>query len=123
MSKWINEEHAMNAISKMTGFAATVLLLLAASAAVQADDTEIFFASSSERQKVLIIFDNSGSMGNGMLTVKNTPPDGTSRIDIAKTAVTKLIDDNKGVDFGLMAFNENDGSGCFTTLKYITVAG
>ncbi|MGB5441903.1 MAG: hypothetical protein WBN57_04675, partial [Gammaproteobacteria bacterium] len=68
MSKWINEEHFMNAMSKMTGFAAAVLLLLAGSIAVQADDTEIFLsqyllsADASSRPKVLVIFDNSGSM-------------------------------------------------------------
>ncbi len=58
----------MHAMSKMIGFVATVLLLLAGSQAVQADDTEIFLsqyllgANASSKPKVLIIFDNSGSM-------------------------------------------------------------
>ena len=108
MSKWINGEHAMNTISKITGFASTVLLLFATSTAIQADDTEIFFANSSERQKVLIIFDNSGSMGRAVDGSSN-PPQGASRIEIAQGAVTKLIGDNPGVDFGLMTFNNNQG--------------
>ncbi len=65
MSKWNNEVAVM---TKVIGFAATVFLLLAGNSAVYADDTEIYSSQyllgsgASARPKVLIIFDNSGSM-------------------------------------------------------------
>ncbi len=65
MRKWNNEVAVM---TKVIGFAATVFLLLAGNSVVYADDTEIYSSQyllgsgASGRPKVLIIFDNSGSM-------------------------------------------------------------
>jgi type IV pilus assembly protein PilY1 len=69
-----------------------------------ADDTEAYLSvnSGDKDPKVLIIFDNSGSM-NGAIS-------GGRKIDVAKSVIKGVIDDNPNVDFGLMAFNENSPS-------------
>lgn len=69
-----------------------------------ADDTEIYINQNNavgKRPKVLIIFDNSGSMGTAVTPTEN-------RIQIARRVVKNVIDANPGVDFGLAIFNNND---------------
>lgn len=72
-----------------------------------ADDTEIYINQNSavgKRPKVLIIFDNSGSMSTEVTKTE-------SRIQIARRVVKSVIDANPGVDYGLAIFNDNDSSG------------
>lgn len=74
----------------------------------QALDTEIYVATNpaaQKRPKVLIIFDNSGSMST---LVEGT---GETRLQIAKRVVSELIDDNTGIDFGLAVYNFNASEG------------
>lgn len=87
-------------------FAGGLLLSILATQA-PADDTEIYVTTNpafQKRPKVLIIFDNSGSMSTEV-------NDGQSRIQIAKRVVTELIDDNPGIDFGLAVYNFNASDG------------
>ncbi|WP_257274539.1 hypothetical protein [Endozoicomonas sp. SESOKO4] len=73
-------------------------------AMVSADDTDIFIGgniSNNERPQVLVIFDNSGSMGN------QAPGTTKLKIDLAKDAIQSLIRDNPDIDFGLSVFNSN----------------
>lgn len=68
-----------------------------------ADDTEIYVATNpaaKKRPKVLIIFDNSGSMST-------KAADGETRLQTAKRVVNGLVDDNPGIDYGLAVFNQN----------------
>lgn len=79
-------------------------LLTGACLPLFADDTEIYINQNNavgKRPKVLIIFDNSGSMGTAVTPTEN-------RIQIARRVVKNVIDANPGVDFGLAIFNDND---------------
>ena len=139
--------------------ASFALLLLLAGSSVLADDTDVFTGgssggssgSSSERPQVMIIFDNSGSMKEGVgsydpsftYPVTSEYPDSDAEYEIpdwasvidhdtddcrwdvgyyckgnylnwlarnnklkfAKEAITTLISENPGIDFGLAVFN------------------
>ena len=137
--------------------ASFALLLLLAGSSVLADDTDVFTGGSSsggssERPQVMIIFDNSGSMKEGVgsydpsftYPVTSEYPDSdaeyeipdwasviehdtddceldvvikyckgnylnwlarNSKLKFAKEAITTLISENPGIDFGLAVFN------------------
>lgn len=77
-------------------------LLLACSMQVFSEDIELYVnntASTTQRPNVLIILDNSGSMGN----VNNT----STKAYKARKIIIDLINDNPSVDFALQIFNYN----------------
>lgn len=114
-------------------FAATLSPLSA-----QADDTELYVASNSGTQhaRVLILFDNSGSMttedvqtgttttttttptttctGHGFkqtctttyTTTTTTTPVYSTRLAVAQEAITNVINSSTNVDWGLAVFNK-----------------
>lgn len=72
-----------------------------------ADDLQIFGGNTATVQpNVLIIFDNSGSMGS-----RGTGTGIKSKLDVAKEEIGKLITGTSGVRFGLMVFNRNNEGG------------
>ena len=82
-----------------------VVLLLAWSNLVLSDDIDLYIDNtdaSVERPNVLIILDNSGSMGS-----VNT---NGSKANDARKIIIDLINDNSEVDFALQIFNYNNNS-------------
>ncbi len=77
---------------------ATVLVAVGINSSLYADDTEIYQISGG-RPKVLIVIDDSGSMGTAL--------EGSTRMAIAQDVITTLIGDNPDIDFGLLEFNSN----------------
>ncbi|MEM6508613.1 MAG: PilC/PilY family type IV pilus protein [Pseudomonadota bacterium] len=84
-----------------------------------AEDIELYVnhnANLDEKPRVLIVFDTSGSMAfstssgnscgfsNGLYI-----PCSDSRLGVAQDAITKLVDGNDDIDFGLMRFNSTNG--------------
>lgn len=80
------------------GRLAVVMVLFAVSVSLYADDTEIYQITGG-RPKVLIVIDDSGSMG--------TVLEDSTRMAIVQSVVTNLITDNTDIDFGLLEFNSN----------------
>lgn len=83
-----------------------VTLLLAWSSQVFSEDIDLYVkntTSTVQRPNVLIILDNSGSMGN-----VNT---NGSKANNARKIIIDLINDNSSVDFALQIFNNNYYSG------------
>ncbi|MCP4320324.1 MAG: hypothetical protein GY787_00380 [Alteromonadales bacterium] len=79
-----------------------IFLLLAWSKQVYSEDIDLYVAntiSSEQRPSVLIILDNSGSMGN----IKTE----SSKAHKAREIIIDLINDNPSVDFALQIFNNN----------------
>lgn len=79
-----------------------VTLLLAFSMQVFSEDIELYVnntASTTQRPNVLVILDNSGSMGD----VNNT----STKAYKARKIIIDLINDNPSVDFALQIFNYN----------------
>ena len=84
-----------------------------------AEDIELYVNHNldlDEKPRVLIVFDTSGSMAFstssggscGFSSGKYIPcPD--SRLGVAQDAITKLVDGNDDIDFGLMRFNSTNG--------------
>lgn len=98
-------------------------ILLCAFAAVSfsssAEDIELYVNHNvdlDEKPRVLIVFDTSGSMAfstssgnscgfsNGLYI-----PCSDSRLGVAQDAITKLVDGNDDIDFGIMRFNSTEG--------------
>lgn len=82
-----------------------VILLLAWSSQAFSEDIDLYVkntASNVQRPNVLIILDNSGSMGN----VNSTG----SKANNARKIIIDLINDNSSVDFALQIFNNNNSS-------------
>ena len=82
-----------------------VALLLAWSSQAFSDDIDLYIkntAATIQRPNVLIILDNSGSMGN----VNSTG----SKANNARKIIIDLINDNSTVDFALQIFNNNNTS-------------
>jgi type IV pilus assembly protein PilY1 len=92
------------------------LLGLALSASALAEDIELYVnhdVDVEEKPRVLLIFDTSGSMAfssnTGLSCGFNESsnlyiPCPDSRLAAAKTAMKKVVNDNEGIDFGLMRF-------------------
>jgi len=92
------------------------LLGLALSASALAEDIELYVnhdVDVEEKPRVLLIFDTSGSMAfssnTGLSCCFNESsnlyiPCPDSRLAAAKTAMKKVVNDNEGIDFGLMRF-------------------
>ncbi|MCP4990411.1 MAG: hypothetical protein GY928_31545, partial [Colwellia sp.] len=79
-----------------------IFLLLAWSKQVYSEDIDLYVdntISSEQRPSVLIILDNSGSMGN----IKTE----SSKAHKAREIIIDLINDNPSVDFALQIFNNN----------------
>jgi len=83
-----------------------VILLLVWSSQAFSEDIDLYIKNTSsnvKRPNVLIILDNSGSMGN----VNSTG----SKANEARKIIIDLINDNPSVDFALQIFNNNYYSG------------
>ena len=83
-----------------------VVLFLAWSSQAYSDDIDLYIkntASNIQRPNVLIILDNSGSMGDVNTTGK--------KANNARKIIIDLINDNSSVDFALQIFNNNYYSG------------
>ncbi|MCC9659351.1 pilin biogenesis protein [Pseudoalteromonas sp. MB41] len=100
--------------SILTGFVTCMVT------AVYAEDIELYVnynVKTNEKPRVLLIFDTSGSMAFSTATGKSCGyssytgyvvcPD--SRLGVAKSAITSLVDNNDDIDFGLMRFNSTNG--------------
>lgn len=85
----------------------TALILIAAwSNQAVSDDIDLYIKNTTatiQRPNVLVILDNSGSMGNVNTT-------GT-KANEARKIIIDLINDNASVDFALQIFNNNNTSG------------
>lgn len=82
-----------------------VTLLLLWSSQVFSEDIDLYIkntASNTQRPNVLVILDNSGSMGD--VNEKN------SKANDARRIIIDLINDNSSVDFALQVFNRNRAS-------------
>jgi type IV pilus assembly protein PilY1 len=82
-----------------------VALLLVWSSQAYSDDIDLYIkntTSNVQRPNVLIILDNSGSMGN----VNSNG----SKANSARGIIIDLINDNPSVDFALQIFNNNNSS-------------
>lgn len=98
------------------------LLLLAWSSQAFSDDIDLYIkntTSNIQRPNVLIILDNSGSMGNVNTT--------GSKANNARKIIIDLINDNSSVDFALQIFNKNtssstDGGRIISGFKDLSVA-
>ncbi|BBN80945.1 hypothetical protein PA25_09300 [Pseudoalteromonas sp. A25] len=98
---------------------ACFLLLIAKTAL--ADDIELYLKRNVNVQqtpKVMVIFDTSGSMAFSSIDGNSCGYDyaleryilcPNNRLGVAKNAVTKLLNDNADIDFGLMRFNGSNG--------------
>ena len=89
-----------------------VLLILWTKGGAWADDLEIFGGQLvNVPPNVLIVFDTSGSMQWCTDPSSNSSCDNVSdrRINVAKSAITQLLDNTQNVNFGLMAFNDSNG--------------
>ncbi|MEH6592789.1 MAG: hypothetical protein V7746_21155 [Halioglobus sp.] len=120
-----------NSYGKAGLFTAAIgLLALGAGDVARADDTEVYqstiTAANNGRPKVLIMFDDSGSMATTVVSERrpyDPTLDGTAedyalslaeiedrtRMQIAQEVVSTLISANPGIDFGLGLFNRNCG--------------
>jgi len=87
--------------------ALALMIFLLVAVEVRADDLDIYGGQTITLQpNVLIIFDNSMSMS------QRTTATGTqTKLQVAKAAVTDLINRTSGVRFGLMVFNTNNEGG------------
>jgi type IV pilus assembly protein PilY1 len=82
-----------------------VTLLLVWSSQAFSDDIDLYIKNTTttiQRPNVLIILDNSGSMGNVNTT--------NSKANDARRIIIDLINDNSSVDFALQVFNRNNSS-------------
>ncbi|TLX51008.1 pilin biogenesis protein [Pseudoalteromonas ruthenica] len=94
---------------KYSGIAAA---LMAVSQSAQAEDIKLYVNSNvktEEKPRVIVVFDTSGSMGRDAQT-GNSCSNCTSRMDVAKTAISDLVEKNKtDIDFGLMRLRGSNG--------------
>ena len=83
-----------------------------------AEDIELYVnhnANLDEKPRVLIVFDTSGSMAFSTSSGNSCGYSGgyilcsDSRLGVAQDAITKLVDGNDDIDFGLMRFNSTNG--------------
>ncbi|WP_404343146.1 PilC/PilY family type IV pilus protein [Pseudoalteromonas mariniglutinosa] len=91
------------------------------SAVSYGEDIELYVNHNveiDEKPRVLVVFDTSGSMAfstrtgrdcgfNYYTNTYNLCSD--SRLEVAKDAMTQLVNDNEDIDFGLMRFNGSNG--------------
>lgn len=100
-----------------------LILLLGCVATFQsiAEDIELYVKHNievDEKPRVMIIFDTSGSMAFSSQTGRSCGYDyyrgrynlcSDSRLGVAKSAITDLVNDNSDIEFGLMRFNGGSG--------------
>ena len=95
----------MRAMTLCLLFAATLAISLVA----RSDDTDIYrslydIEERGGNPQVMIIFDTSGSMED---VVGDTGGGTDEKLAIAKRVITRLVEQNPRVDFGLTIFNYN----------------
>ncbi|MBQ4845812.1 PilC/PilY family type IV pilus protein [Pseudoalteromonas sp. MMG005] len=100
-----------------------LILLLGCVATFQsiAEDIELYVKHNievDEKPRVMIIFDTSGSMAFSSQTGRSCGYDyyrgrynlcSDSRLGVAKSAITELVNNNTDIEFGLMRFNGSSG--------------
>ncbi|MBE0367280.1 pilus assembly protein [Pseudoalteromonas aurantia] len=100
-----------------------LILLLGCVATFQsiAEDIELYVKHNievDEKPRVMIIFDTSGSMAFSSQTGRSCGYNyyrgrynlcSDSRLGVAKSAITDLVNDNSDIEFGLMRFNGGSG--------------
>ena len=100
------------------GLSAFMTVCLTGIPQTYADDTKIYKASatdSSIQPNVLFVIDTSGSMAFSTSSGNSCGYSGgyilcsDSRLGVAQDAITKLVDGNDDIDFGLMRFNSTSG--------------
>ncbi len=91
----------MKRIFKSLSLISLSILLSSISMLVSADDTDIFDEAPANTPNILFVMDVSGSMGR-------TTPSGQTRIQTLSSALTKVLEDIKDVNIGMMSFSDRD---------------
>jgi len=89
-----------------TFFACCFITAIMQASPTKADDMELYVSendTTTQHARVLILFDNSGSMSSTSGT--------STRIKVAKSAIENIITNSSNVDWGLATFNYNAGTG------------
>ena len=97
----------------MLKYSAIALALASVLQPVQAEDIELYVnknVNEDEKPRVILVFDTSGSMDRNAQTGKYCDDGCNSRMDVAKSAMSQLINDNSSdIDFGLMRLRSSYG--------------